>query len=108
MSVYLTEPMVGTRPPIFTPWSGKLRLERTDVYMGAHGVEVTDLEAQTNSSLGLIESGLVGNPLHDFPFQTQERHFSRNRFSYVTTRHKRSVRVVGAWYSPLARQGRAG
>ena len=37
--------------------------------MCSHSVEVTDLEAHANSSLGLTESRLVRNPLHDFPFQ---------------------------------------
>src|SRR5579859_3203218 len=31
--------------------------------------EVADLEAQANSSLGLTESRLVRNPLHDFRFK---------------------------------------
>jgi hypothetical protein len=63
--------------------------------MCSHSVEVTDLEAHANSSLGLTESRLVRNPLHDFPFQPQKRQFSSNRVSYVTATHNRGARVVG-------------
>lgn len=85
-----------------------MRLECTDIYMCSYSVEATDLEAHANSSLGLTESRLVRNPLHDFPFQGQKRQFSSNRVSYVTVTHNRGARVVGAWYSPLAGQSRAG